>query len=266
MGCQWVGKAKKNAPDNDKAQRGWRVDRTEKLASKVRITEKTLDRLVAVDKPWEAWDLHMELTPSTRSGDVVARLSDAVVERGTFRLGPLNHGVCWAERLAVVGPNGCGKTTLLRALLGELPLVQDDRFIGSGVVIGELDQGRRTFLGDEPLVAAFGAASGLQRQPSRSLLAKFGLGADHVNRPAGGLSPGERTRATLALLMAIGANCLVLDEPTNHFDLPAIEQLESALDGYEGTLLVVTHDRQLLKSLRITRAIDLTPTALTESR
>jgi len=125
------------------------------------------------------------------------------------------------------------------------------------VVVGELDQGRRTFLGDQPLLAAFADASGLLVQPSRSLLAKFGLGADHVGRPAGSLSPGERTRATLALLMATGANCLVLDEPTNHLDLAAIEQLEQALEDYEGTLLLVTHDRRLLEALRITRTVDL---------
>jgi ATPase subunit of ABC transporter with duplicated ATPase domains len=249
--------AKKKAPDNDKAQKGWRVNRTEKQAAKVRITEKALERLEVAEKPWEGWDLHLELAPTTRSGDVVARLVDAVVERGSFRLGPVSLEVAWAERLAIVGANGSGKTTLLRAILGDLPLASGERWLGPGVVVGELDQGRRRFLTDQPLITAFGEASGLLVQPARSLLAKFGLGAEHVGRPASGLSPGERTRATLALLMAAGANCLVLDEPTNHLDLPAIEQLESALDDYEGTLLLVTHDRRLLDALEITRTIEL---------
>ncbi len=165
--------------------------------------------------------------------------------------------MAWAERLAIVGPNGSGKTTLLRALLGQLPLVSGERWLGPGVVIGELDQGRQRFLGDEPLIGAFTQASGLLVQPGRSLLAKFGLGAEHVGRPASTLSPGERTRATLALLMATGANCLVLDEPTNHLDLPAIEQLEQALADYEGTVLLVTHDRRLLEALEITRTVAL---------
>ena len=91
----------------------------------------------------------------------------------------------------------------------------------------------------------------------RTLLAKFGLVADHVTRPASTLSPGERTRASLALLMANGANVLVLDEPTNHLDLPAIEQLEAALDGFDGTVLLVTHDRSLLERVRLTRRIEL---------
>jgi ATPase subunit of ABC transporter with duplicated ATPase domains len=254
---QGVRSAKKNAPDHDKLQRNFRVNRTEKQAAKVRITEKALERLEVAEKPWEGWDLHLELAPSSRSGDVVARLVDAVVERGAFRLGPISLEVAWADRLAIVGPNGSGKTTLLRALLGELPLASGERWMGPGVVVGELDQGRRRFLTDEPLIGAFVKASGLLVQPARSLLAKFGLTAEHVERPAASLSPGERTRATLALLMAAGANCLVLDEPTNHLDLPAIEQLEQALDDYEGTLLLVTHDRRLLEALEITRTGEL---------
>ena len=254
---QGVRSAKKNAPDHDKLQRNFRVNRTEKQAAKVRITEKALERLEVAEKPWEGWDLHLELAPSSRSGDVVARLVDAVVERGAFRLGPISLEVAWADRLAIVGPNGSGKTTLLRALLGELPLASGERWMGPGVVVGELDQGRRRFLTDEPLIGAFVKASGLLVQPARSLLAKFGLTAEHVERPAASLSPGERTRATLALLMAAGANCLVLDEPTNHLDLPAIEQLEQALDDYEGTLLLVTHDRRLLEALEITRTVEL---------
>jgi len=258
---QWavtgVRDARKNPPDNDKTRRNIKINRTEKQAAKVRITENAIERLEVVEKPWEAWDLHLELTPATRSGDVVARMVDAVVERGSFRLGPLSLEVAWADRLAIVGPNGSGKTTLLRALLGELPLASGERWMGPGVVVGELDQGRRQFLTEEPLIAGFSRASGLLVQPSRSLLAKFGLGAEHVGRPASSLSPGERTRATLALLMATGANCLVLDEPTNHLDLPAIEQLEQALDDYEGTLLLVTHDRRLLEALEITRTVDL---------
>ena len=248
--------AKAKAPDNDKAQKGWRVNRTEKQASKVRTTEKAIERLEVADKPWEGWDLHLELAPVRRSGDLVARLDEAVVERGAFRLGPLSLEVTWAERVAIVGPNGSGKTTLLRAILGDVPLASGRRALGPGVVVGQLDQGRRTFAGERTLAAAFEEASGLLAQPARSLLAKFGLGADHVGRPASSLSPGERTRATLALLMAVGANCLVLDEPTNHLDLPAIDQLEQALEDYEGTLLVVTHDRAFLEALRITRTVD----------
>ena len=248
---------KRKATDHDKAQQGFKLNRTEKQAAKVRRSETALARLEVVDKPWEGWDLHMELAPSSRSGDIVARLDRAVVERGTFALGPVDLEVRWAERVSLTGPNGSGKTTLLRALLGQLPLAGGERYLGPGVVVGELDQGRRMFLTDEPLVSTFSAASGLLVQQSRSLLAKFGLSGDHVGRPGASLSPGERTRAALALMMAGGANCLVLDEPTNHLDLPAIAQLEQALDSYDGTLLLVSHDRRLLEAVRTTRTVDV---------
>jgi ATPase subunit of ABC transporter with duplicated ATPase domains len=250
-------KAKKQAPDNDKAQRDFRVNRTEKQASKVKATEKALERLDVVEKPWEPWQLQLSLRAATRAGDVVARLERAVVERGTFRLGPVDLEVAWAERLAILGPNGSGKTTLLRALLGEVDLVSGARWLGPGVHVGLLDQTRSRYGGDEVLLAGFMAATGDNRSEARSLLAKFGLGAGHVDRPGRALSPGERTRALLAELMANGVNVLVLDEPTNHLDLEAIEQLEAALDGFDGTVLLVTHDRAFLQAVHVTRTVDV---------
>src|SRR5262249_14090799 len=176
---------------------------------------------------------------------------------GEFVLGPVDLQIDYGERVAIVGRNGSGKTTLLDALLGRLPLDGGERWLGPGVITGELDQARALFAGDATLLARFEHASGLLPQDARSTLAKFGLGAEHVSRAARSLSPGERTRASLALLSARGVNCLVLDEPTNHLDLPAIEQLESALANYEGTLLLVTHDRELLEAVRLTRRVEL---------
>ena len=99
--------------------------------------------------------------------------------------------------------------------------------------------------------------SGAPQSEVRTLLAKFGLGTEHVARSVDTLSPGERTRAALALLQARGVNLLVLDEPTNHLDLPAIEQLEAALEVYDGTLLLVSHDRRLLDTVRVDRWFDV---------
>jgi ATPase subunit of ABC transporter with duplicated ATPase domains len=165
--------------------------------------------------------------------------------------------VSYGDRIALVGPNGSGKTTLLEALLGRLPLDEGRRSLGPGVLVGEVDQARSSFTGEATVVQAVEQRTEWPAADVRTLLAKFGLKADHVNRPAGSLSPGERTRASLALLQAVGVNLLVLDEPTNHLDLPAIEQLESALDAYEGTLLLVTHDRRLLDAVHVDRRIEL---------
>jgi ATPase subunit of ABC transporter with duplicated ATPase domains len=124
-------------------------------------------------------------------------------------------------------------------------------------VLGELEQRRGTFGGTEPLLDGFVRESGQTAEDARTLLAKFGLGADDVLRGADSLSPGERTRAVLALLSARGVNCLVLDEPTNHLDVEAIEELERALGGYEGTVLLVTHDRLFLERFGATRTIEV---------
>jgi ATPase subunit of ABC transporter with duplicated ATPase domains len=170
--------------------------------------------------------------------------------------------VAWGERLAILGPNGSGKTTLLRAILGEVDLASGSRWLGPGVHVGLLDQTRSRYGGHEALLPGFMAATGYDRSEARSLLAKFGLGPDHVDRPGRALSPGERTRALLAELMANGVNVLVLDEPTNHLDLEAIEQLEAALDGFDGTVLLVTHDRAFLEAVHVTRTADLAARSL----
>jgi ATPase subunit of ABC transporter with duplicated ATPase domains len=182
-------------------------------------------------------------------------LANAVVERGSFRLGPVSLELHGSDRLAIVGANGAGKTTLIGALVGSLPLAAGTRHVGPATVFGELSQARDGFEG--VLIDEFVAASGLDSTDARTLLAKFALGADDVSRAAARLSPGERTRAALALFAARGVNCLVLDEPTNHLDLEAIEELESALAGYDGCLIVVTHDRRFLERLDVTRTIEL---------
>jgi ATPase subunit of ABC transporter with duplicated ATPase domains len=167
--------------------------------------------------------------------------------------------------VAITGANGSGKSTLLAALLGRVPLDEGRGSLGPSVQLGEIDQARGRFLGQDQLLDAFSAE--VPDRPTaevRTLLAKFGLTAGHVLRPAVTLSPGERTRAALALLQARGVNVLVLDEPTNHLDLAAIEQLEQALAGYPGTLLLVTHDRRMLDAVHTTRRLQIDGGRVTE--
>jgi ATPase subunit of ABC transporter with duplicated ATPase domains len=180
-----------------------------------------------------------------------------VVENGDFTVGPVDLELRSGDRLAIVGPNGSGKTTLLRALLGELALAHGARDVGPSTRFGVLEQDRALFEREEPLLRPFMDRTGLGQTEARTLLAKFALGADELTRPAHSLSPGERTRATLALLAGQGANALVLDEPTNHLDLEAIEELEAALSGYQGTVVLVTHDRRFLEAFEPTRTLDV---------
>ena len=252
-----VAQAKRKATDNDKIGRKAKTETTEQLAARASRSERAIERLEVVDKPWEGWQLRFTIATAPRSGSRVASLTDAVVEHGDFRLGPVTLEIGWAERVAIVGHNGSGKTTLLGALLGRIPLTSGASWQGPGVVVGEIDQARATFEGDASLLDAFMAATGFTIAEARTLLAKFSLNAAHVGRPARSVSPGERTRAGLALLQARGVNLLVLDEPTNHLDLAAIEQLEAGLDGFGGTVLLVTHDRRLLETVRLTRRISV---------
>ncbi|MEX5633036.1 ABC-F family ATP-binding cassette domain-containing protein [Parafrankia sp. FMc2] len=262
-------RAKRRAPDADRSARGARIEAATKSAGRVRSLQTQLERLEsggeAVAEPRKEWQLRMSIATAPRSGDVVATLSGAVVERPGFRLGPVDLTVAWADRVVITGPNGAGKSTLLAALLGRQPLTAGRHMLGSGVLLGEIDQARSRFRGEATAATVAEKATGGTAADVRTLFAKFGLGADQMTRPAASLSPGERTRAALALLQGAGVNCLVLDEPTNHLDLPAIEQLEQAVEGFEGTLLLVTHDRRLLEAVRVTRRLTVADGEVQES-
>ena len=234
-------RAKKKPADNDKNIKAFKINQSEQLAGKAARTDKMMERLDVVEEPREAWQLRMQLAEVERSGDVVGRLQQAVVQRDSFTLGPVDLQVGYGERIVIEGPNGSGKSTLLGALLGEIPLTSGQQWRGPGVVVGRLEQARQQLTDQPTVLAAFMAVTGMLVPDARTLLAKFGIGAEHVNRPAESLSPGERTRLVLALLMAKGS----------------IEQLEQAVETFGGTVLLVTHDRSLLTNVRRTRTIVL---------
>ena len=251
---QGVRNAMKKAPDNDKIRRRAATESSEKQAQKVRQMESRIARLEEVEEPRKEWQLRFAIGSAPRSSSVVSTLSAAVYRQGSFTLGPVSLQVNVGERIGITGPNGAGKTTLLRALLGQQAPEEGMASLGASVCIGEIDQARSLLAGPQALAAAFEAlVPDLPSGEVRTLLAKFGLKSDHVSRPVDELSPGERTRAGLALLQVRGVNLLVLDEPTNHLDLAAIEQLEQALESYEGTLLLVTHDRKMLATVQTDR-------------
>ncbi|MFT4211768.1 MAG: ABC-F family ATP-binding cassette domain-containing protein [Microbacterium sp.] len=251
---QGVRNAMRTAPDNDKIKRKASMESSEKQAQKVRQMESRIARLEEVDEPRKEWQLQFTIGSAPRSSSVVSTLSGAVFRQGAFTLGPVSVQVNAGERIGITGPNGAGKSTLLRALRGTQRPDEGSAALGANVRIGEIDQARSQLAGSRPLATAFEAlVPEMATGEVRTLLAKFGLKADHVSRPVGELSPGERTRAGMALLQARGVNVLVLDEPTNHLDLPAIEQLERALETYEGCLLLVTHDRRMLDTVRLDR-------------
>src|SRR6478609_7243702 len=259
----WADRGRRNVAlgkEPDKHIREKHKARADRQAAKGGRLERAADRLDAVEQPRKEWQLRYAITEGRPSADVVATLSDAVVERHGFRLGPVNLVVGRGDRIAVVGENGSGKTTLLGALLGDLPLVSGRHSLGTRVAVGVIDQRRRLLDDDATVLDVVRRELGPHPKTSRewpvadvrTLLAKFGLGSDHVARPARSLSMGERTRALMALFQGREVNVLVLDEPTNHLDVPAIEQLEAAVAAFGGTVLVVSHDESLLAGLRLT--------------
>ncbi len=249
---QGVRNAMKKSPDNDKIRRKAQAESSEKQAQKVRQMESRIARLEEVEEPRKEWALRFTIGGAPRSSSVVATLAEATVALGDFVFGPASLQVSAGDRIGVTGPNGAGKTTLLRLLTGRLAPDTGRAALGASVAVGEIDQARTGLAEDQSLGNAFEAAMpDLPPSEVRTLLAKFGLKADQVGSLVGRLSPGERTRAAMALLQARGVNLLVLDEPTNHLDLPAIEQLEQALDSYDGSLLLVSHDRRMLDTVRL---------------
>ena len=251
---EWSSRGVRNAmkknPDNDKIRRKASTESSEKQAQKVRQMESRISRLEEVEEPRKEWALQFSIGTAPRSSSVVATLNNASLRRGNFSFGPASLQVNAGDRIGITGANGADKTTLLQLLLGVEKPDSGTAHLGVSVAIGEIDQARTTLAEHLPLGDALAAAiPEFTSAETRTLLAKFGLKADQVSSLVGRLSPGERTRAALALLQARAVNLLVLDEPTNHLDLPAIEQLEGALEAYEGALLLVSHDRRLLDNI-----------------
>ena len=264
--ADWAAKGRRNVAEGDEPDKHIREKlkaRADRQAGKAGRLRKAVDRLDEVAQPRKEWELRYSIAAGPAPADVVWTLERVEVDRGTFHLGPVDLTVAAGDRLTLAGDNGSGKSTLLGALLGTLSVTAGKVTTGTRVRVGVIDQTRSLLDTEDSVVdvvrreLASPTGDPAERGEVRTLLAKFGLGAEHVDRPARSLSQGERTRALMALFQARSVNVLVLDEPTNHLDVPAIEQLEAALADFTGTLVVVSHDRAFLDRVGIDRVLDL---------
>jgi ATP-binding cassette, subfamily F, member 3 len=210
--------------------------------------QKQLDRVERVERPTWIDTPHMHFGEVRRTGDVVLQVDDLSKAYDRPLFSDLTFMLKRGQRLGIMGPNGCGKTTLLKILLGQETADKGTVQVGHLVEFGYYDQHLKALDGTKTVIRAAWPFDDNEanEQAMRNLLGRFGLVGDIVYQTVDKLSGGERSRAALAKLVAQGVNVLILDEPTNHLDLWACDALEQALLAFDGTAIVVSHDRYFL--------------------
>ena len=224
-------------------------------AKQARGRQKKLDRLERIEKPPAQEAPTINLLDASDTANKVL-----IIEGLNFKniIGNFSIEILKGEKVGLIGKNGVGKSTLLKLIVGELKADDGTIKIGNRVKVGFLSQGHEDLDQNSTPIDELINTFGLTIERARSELARLELYADLVTKPIGSLSGGEKTRVALAKLILTGANFLLLDEPTNHLDLPAREAIENALLNFEGTVLIVTHDRYLLDKVT-DRVIELEP-------
>ncbi len=216
-----------------------------------RFVEKTKD----IEKPKRLLPLHIDFE-TTRGSTIVFELKDVVKKIGDKEIGPFNFVIQYGQRLHITGPNGSGKSTLIKMLLSEIKNDSGNIKIGNDVTVGYIPQERsKNLIGKNPVEHFLNSVSGIPETDARKILNRFRINGEDVKKDISQLSPGEYSRLLIAELVAKKPNCIILDEPSNHLDLEVLEELESGLVEYKGTLIVVSHDRYMTEKLNLEKSI-----------
>lgn len=255
------------ADTGDKFARGFFANRGLGTVRRAKNIETRIDKLLTtdrVDKPGRSWQMKIEFSKGMQSARHVLAIEDADIGYpGNLLLEGLNLHIQYGDRVALVGPNGSGKTSLLRAITGQLQPLQGNIRLGSNVKLGYMAQEQEELPPYQNALEIMDGLTGWNQTEIRSFLSKFLLKGDDAFIPAGKLSYGERSRLSLACLVAQGYNFLLLDEPLNHLDIPSRARFEEALANFEGTILTVAHDRYFIENFA-NKLWELIPPAIRE--
>jgi len=252
--------------DHDLLQRDFRRDRAGRSGRKAKAVEALRDSAPAVERVVDRAPLRIDLDDALGAG------TDASIMLGDLLLGydrplfarPLSLRVDFGERVAIVGYNGVGKSTLLKTLTGDLPPLAGEVHLGRELRLGNLMQEHESLPRHLTPRQHVAALVGLPLFDAGSRLIRYGLTLQQVDRPIAHLNPGARARALLATFSLRRVNALVLDEPTNHLDDDAVTEVKATLNDYKGTVILVSHNRPFLRSLSLDRTLLLSPDGLTE--
>jgi ATP-binding cassette, subfamily F, member 3 len=245
------------ADSGDKFAKGFFANRSVETIRRAKQIERRVEHLLTdekIDKPQQSWQMKLDFGEMPRGGQIVVELDDlgfsyTARNGSTDRLDLFRHSdltLRHGERIALVGPNGSGKTTLLRLIAGELSPTQGTVRIGANVRLGYMPQEQETLAPEASPLSLIRSLAAMSETDARHLLHFFLFEGDEVFTRVGSLSYGERARLLLARLVVSGANCLLLDEPINHLDIPSRARFQDALDAYPGTILIATHDRAFI--------------------
>jgi ATPase subunit of ABC transporter with duplicated ATPase domains len=249
----WASKGRNQCrSDNDKFSRGVRRDRAAKSSKAAKAIEQRLIQMEKVERPKEKPSLTIPLNLSEKYTKYNIELKDVVAIVGKFRLGPISIDIPFGSRIGILGINGSGKSTLLKTIIGQIIPKEGKVLLNNSLVIGNLMQEHENLPNDSTLFEFLRNKEGIDDQTAYHLLSKFGFTDNEFNKKVQDLSPGGKTRLILSGFSAISASILILDEPTNHLDTEATEALVDSLSNYQGTILLVSHDRSFMEQIHLT--------------
>ena len=238
--------------DNDKFLRGFKRDRASKSGKTAKAIKKRIEQMEIVKKPIErdVFRIHLQPAKSEGSREIVLKETVAGYTNNGFRIGPISITIPYGNRIVILGPNGSGKSTLLKTISGRLKAISGEVIIGNALIVGNFMQEHDNLPRQESIKSFLMRRTGIMVQDIYALAVKFGFEAKEINKELAVLSPGGRARLLFVLFSALSVNVLLLDEPTNHLDLEALDALKQAVSNYEGTIILVSHDRYFLKKFR----------------